>query len=65
LNQIGPAQGGKAQEYADISRLPDAGMGQSGQILSDVKMASISNGNTLAKTPGLSGAYFRPICSPF
>jgi hypothetical protein len=53
------------QEYVYISNLLDAGMGQSGQILLDVKMASISNRNALAKTPSLGGAHFRPICSPF
>jgi hypothetical protein len=32
LKQNGPAQGGKAQGYVDISRLPDAGMGHFDQI---------------------------------
>jgi hypothetical protein len=32
LKQNSPAQGEKAQEYEDISRLLDAGMGHFGQI---------------------------------
>jgi hypothetical protein len=33
--------------------------------LRDVKMASISNRNALAKATSLRGAHFGPICSPF
>jgi hypothetical protein len=32
LKQFGPVQGGKAQEYVDISSLSDAAMDQIGQI---------------------------------
>jgi hypothetical protein len=49
-------QGRKAQEYVDIERLPDAAMGHFEQILRDVQMASISNGNGLGKATSHPGS---------
>jgi hypothetical protein len=48
--------------FQDFSTLQWA---KSIKSLQDVKMASLSNRNALAKATSLRGAHFGPICSPF
>jgi hypothetical protein len=65
LKQFCTVLGKEPPGYEYISRFFDAAMDKIGQILKDVKMAAISNANTLELRTTKSGAHLRPICLPF
>jgi hypothetical protein len=58
-------QGKGPQEYEYIARFFDAAMDKIGQILKDIKMASISNQNTLGNRITVPGGLFGSISLPF